>query len=1231
MLRRVPALILLLALAVPGARADDIPAQFSTSSNPSGSWAYGYSNISPPSFTPLTTVKTLTQGPVQWTGPDGVAVGRYCGGSVYPPGITVTSGVYLRLGELGERPVLRWTAPAAGTYRINVFADALGGQPYSVGSRQWGASQVESQLGASVAAVGDLNGDGYGDAVFGEPYWDGGQTDEGRILVYFGGPAGLPTNASQIFESNLAGGHLGFSVAAAGDVNGDGYDDVVAGMPGYDVFAIPTSRIDAGRVALYYGSAAGLVAAPWPGFGSQTGAQLGFAVAGAGDINADGYDDILVGEPYWTSGQASEGRARMYLGGPGGPSNTPTWTVESNQANAHMGWSLAGVGDENGDGRADVVVATPDWTNGAATQAGRVEFFFGTGTSLNAIANWTTIGGQAGARLGFSVAGLGDVNGDARPDLAVGQPYFDGATAGQVDEGQALVFHGIGNGGFSGSPASIITLGQGGFFSGYAVAGLGRMNGDVYRDLLVGFPGYEVYPEPDIGGIFAFPGGLGGIGASWIMSASSIGANDQCGQSVAGGADFDGDGQGDALGGGTGSTTGSTDIGKVIAIYSFGAVKQTIASLQLLSGSTLLAGTTLNQSTGRDTARMSIVVTAAAGQAIDLVLGDTDGHPHADAASVDVTVLPVPDPYGTNSPAFAVGGQRFAAANGGPAFDAVAFDPVHRRYASNGKVRDECGVELSDGPTGPGIAWDPLTQTYWAIGFDAGTQVWQFLQYDANGNFITTILSIPRIYTKPDATPDTLEDLRGIALDSTYVYLADAGPAGLQPPANAWAKFTRVGVPVAVREYGACPFNTTGDIVDELTYAPFASPTAPGRFLAAIEHTGIQVIDAAGNFVEDFNWSEEGIASRDRPTAFAGLGLDPTTGDLLLADNDSGVMERWHRLPATGLTSIVYGGGSNTPGLVLPTAACAPKLWKPIAASPSCNGATLYFGLAYRAANRRVYTVDYQSGELWRFDPRSGRGDRVGSTALDGIWGLASDDANDVLYALRQDGSPAQSRIVRIDPNTAAPTILPVGVGLGGSDVAFCATDGKLYSVDRGLVPPRLIRIDATTGAGVIVGPTVNVAGLDWDPTRGKLLGLGSASDSVFAIDPTSGAATFVGHSGFGGWEGLAVAPVGPLPALAAPPPGASDATASVRLAGNPFRGALHVRLALAGAADVALEIYDVAGRRLFHDERALLAAGEHDLAWDGRTANGAARPGVYFARVRMGTQTRTLTAVRIE
>jgi hypothetical protein len=168
-------------------------------------------------------------------------------------------------------------------------------------------------FGISVATAGDVNGDGFSDVIVGAYLYDNGQTNEGQAFVYHGSAVGLSTTAAWTGESNQADALFGISVATAGDVNGDGFSDVIVGAWAFD-----NPHTDEGRAFVYHGSAAGLsITLAWTSESDQAFALFGISVATAGDVNGDGFSDAIVGAHRFDNGELDEGRAFVYYGNGG--------------------------------------------------------------------------------------------------------------------------------------------------------------------------------------------------------------------------------------------------------------------------------------------------------------------------------------------------------------------------------------------------------------------------------------------------------------------------------------------------------------------------------------------------------------------------------------------------------------------------------------------------------------------------------------------------------------------------------------------------------------------------------------------------------------------------------------------------------------------------------------------------------------------------------------------------
>jgi len=207
------------------------------------------------------------------------------------------------------------------------------------------SNQAYSHMGYSVAGAGDVNGDGYADVIVGAEQYDNGQAFEGVAFVYFGGAGAFDTSADGQLESNQAYAQMGNSVAGAGDVNGDGYADVIVGAYAYD-----NGQNNEGAAFVYFGGAGAFDTSP-DGLleSNQLNAEMGTSVAGAGDVNGDGYADVIVGAQYYNNELDNEGAAFVYFGGAGAFNTSADGLLESNQAGAVMGTSVAGAGDDNGD------------------------------------------------------------------------------------------------------------------------------------------------------------------------------------------------------------------------------------------------------------------------------------------------------------------------------------------------------------------------------------------------------------------------------------------------------------------------------------------------------------------------------------------------------------------------------------------------------------------------------------------------------------------------------------------------------------------------------------------------------------------------------------------------------------------------------------------------------------------------------------------------------------------
>ncbi len=326
--------------------------------------------------------------------------------------------------------------------------------PLSLAAASFEGEANGDQSGIDIDSGGDVNGDGFDDLVVGAPYNNDEATDAGKVYVVLGGQNIWGPNAElEDADGSFLGedwyNYAGWSVAIAGDANGDGYDDILVGSYGND-----DADYDAGQAYLVLGGATwasdvSLANADASFLGESWYDYAGWDVAGAGDVDGDGFDDLLIGSPYNGDGGWEAGQAYLVLGAASG------WTMDTPLASSDAsfvgpdfyyacGGSVAGVGDMNGDGLDDMAVGCP-YASDVAVQAGETFVVYGDAAgwamntdleqvdaSLTGEGAWDTSGG--------SLAGAGDVDGDGADDLLIGAPYtnlIDGS------EGEAYLVRGF--------------------------------------------------------------------------------------------------------------------------------------------------------------------------------------------------------------------------------------------------------------------------------------------------------------------------------------------------------------------------------------------------------------------------------------------------------------------------------------------------------------------------------------------------------------------------------------------------------------------------------------------------------------------------------------------------------------------------------------------------------------------------------------------------------------------
>ncbi|MFT7619062.1 MAG: hypothetical protein ACI97A_002710 [Planctomycetota bacterium] len=371
------------------------------------------------------------------------------------------------------------------------------------------ADSFSDRLGSSVAGIGEVNGDFRDDFVAGAPHDDNNGADSGSARVY----SGIDGSTLFTFNGDAAGDHFGAALSGAGDVNGDGVNDIIVGAPDAN-FGTGLARVFSGATGAVIHTVYGVTF--FDAFGTS--------VSGAGDVNGDGFDDFIVGASLGddTSDMNNidfdTGAAYIFSGMTG----LVLHSIFGDSAGDEFGCSVSGAGDVNGDGFSDVVVGAHfDDNNGI--NSGSVRILDGnTGITI-----FTFDGDAAGDELGGSVSYAGDVNDDDYGDVIAGASGADAAR----------VYSGV-----DGTIVHTLTRGAIGIQFGSAVSGAGDVNADGFDDLIVGAQSDFVFGE-NSGSVSIFSG----VDGSFIQILFGSSSQERFGVSVGAAGDTNADGFDDIL------------------------------------------------------------------------------------------------------------------------------------------------------------------------------------------------------------------------------------------------------------------------------------------------------------------------------------------------------------------------------------------------------------------------------------------------------------------------------------------------------------------------------------------------------------------------------------------------------------------------------------------------------------------------------------------------------------